>query len=242
MGNIDLNAIKQEIDSRKKEKIHETTNPNLASNRDEFLGDLLNSLQTGSQGKAVNKLKVVEGRSKNVDVNGGGVINKNKPLDDSELMQHISHTPKPKNNSVNEQKTQVNPDQYFNNEDREKQMFNQFKNNGMSEQLKNMYNGKMINEYNTGMNQSKQGDQPMMPQGGVNQQLIQEQVQKQVMGFMNEHFSKLAEEALRNTIIEMYSQERVKKVMDEIMPEDRVKKIVVETIIELQNRKKNNQK
>ncbi|MFW5847545.1 MAG: hypothetical protein ACOCVF_01315, partial [bacterium] len=236
-------AIKQEIDSRKKEKIQETHNPHLPNNRDEFLGDLLNSLQTGRQGKAVNKLKVVEGRSKNIEVNEHGISgNKNKPLNEDDLAKHVGYAPKPKQQQpVNEQRRQVDPNQYFSNEEREKKLFSQFsnQNQGLSEQLKNMYNGNMINEYNTGMHQPQK--QPMMPQGGVNPQLLQEQIQHQVMGFMNEHFAKLAEEALRNTIIEMYSQERVKKVMDDIMPEDRVRRIVIETIRDLQNRKKNSQ-
>jgi flagellar biosynthesis/type III secretory pathway protein FliH len=79
--------------------------------------------------------------------------------------------------------------------------------------------------------QQKNG-QPMQPQQG---NMLTEHVQNAVDGFMNEHFSGIVQEAMKNTIIEMYSVERVKKTLEE--NKDLIRNVVVEVIKELQQRK-----
>ncbi|GAG81160.1 unnamed protein product, partial [marine sediment metagenome] len=86
---MDLNLIKQEIESRKKEKVHiaESTGIDLPMAKDNFLHSLQESLATGVPNKATTKLKVVSDRSINMAVEGNQVINKNTTPVNEQVLQ-----------------------------------------------------------------------------------------------------------------------------------------------------------
>jgi len=74
--------------------------------------------------------------------------------------------------------------------------------------------------------------QPMQ----LNEAALVENVQKVVNGYLNENLGPIFEEAIKNTVIEMYAVERIKEVLNE--NRDLIKSVVVETIKEIRDRSK----
>ena len=70
----------------------------------------------------------------------------------------------------------------------------------------------------------------------INEAALQENVRKLVNNHLVENLSPILEEAIKNTVIEMYAIERIKEVLYE--NKDLIKKVVYETIRELQKKKK----
>jgi hypothetical protein len=85
--------------------------------------------------------------------------------------------------------------------------------------------------------------QPLNEGGGFNANNLNEHITRtmnEVMGGSN--FTKIVAEAYKNMINEMYTKEKVETVLVEIVQSDVFKKImkkqIVDTLIEIQNRKK----
>jgi hypothetical protein len=239
---FDLKNIEKLIDERKqeqkkeREKLGESTNVQMAHDND--LHELINALNTSDRNsRVVNKMKVVEHRSKNVDVVGGQTINKNsEPLDENTIKHITAQKPKtPKNPPAPTQNFSNNMQNDLSSKERDDMAFSQFTNTGSGD-LRKLYNNTgILNEYNTGMKTNNPNY--AMPHGGINPQIIQEQIGQHTVNFINEHFVKLADQALKNHIIEQYAQERVKKVLKEDL-KDVIKELVVETIREIQQKNK----
>jgi hypothetical protein len=70
----------------------------------------------------------------------------------------------------------------------------------------------------------------------LNEAALVENVQNVVRGYLNENLGPIFEEAIKNTVIEMYAVERIKEVLNE--NRDLIKSVVVETIKEIRDRSK----
>jgi hypothetical protein len=76
-------------------------------------------------------------------------------------------------------------------------------------------------------------------QNFINEEQMVKIINNSLVNYMNENFAPIAQEAMKNIVIEMYAIERIKKTIDE--NRDLIEKIVIETITKLQNRKKQQQ-
>jgi hypothetical protein len=70
----------------------------------------------------------------------------------------------------------------------------------------------------------------------LNEAALVENVQNVVKGYLTENLGPIFEEAIKNTVIEMYAVERIKEVLNE--NRDLIKSVVVETIKEIRDRSK----
>ena len=70
----------------------------------------------------------------------------------------------------------------------------------------------------------------------INEAALVENVQNVVKGYLTENLGPIFEEAIKNTVIEMYAVERIKEVLNE--NRDLIKSVVVETIKEIRDRSK----
>jgi len=186
MSKLDLNKLKTEIDSRKKERGVNSSMPP----KDEFLNGLLNSLQTGRSNSATNLIKLVENKT--------AEKNKEKPIHSDVAVVSTNpqtHQLQPQQrNTINE-----SPDRddllWAEIEKRKKQT--------LSEQM----NGFISSNPNPVNNQN--------PQMNLNKGYLVENVKKVVNNYLIENLSSVLEEAIKSTILEMYAVERIKEVLTE---------------------------
>ena len=225
---VDLNKLKTEISNRKLEK--GVVAPNLREGvqgsgpRDTFLNGLITSLQTGQSTPAINKIKLVENTV---------------ALKNGEDTRHIIKEAAPQRQTTN---TPQRID--LGGSDRGEQMFTDLaqKNNATLTESINSFNG-------------SQGGTPTSPtvdyggnqyltsapaQAGIPQNLNEAALSESVKGMVNTHLSEnlgpIFEEAIKNTIIEMYAVERIQEVLNE--NKGLIKDVVIETIKEIQARTK----
>lgn len=219
---VDINKLKDEIDSRKKEKEVVSTklgesqsNGNMP--RDTFLNGLLSSLESGRETTATNRLKMVEnavstknGEGEKFRVNDSGSVAPPQP----------SH-PTPNTNAGS-------------GEDRDQLMYDQFKKKSQSL-------GESLSSYTNTPNGTAQPNysppqpQPQYPQS-LNEQQMNEAVERIVERKLNDGLETIVETAMKNVVFEVYAAERMKETLDE--NKDTIKKVVYETLRELQNKKK----
>lgn len=245
---LDVKKIEQLIDERKKEQADKQIalgeSAGVTTAADNELHELVNALNSHDRNsKVVNKMKVVEHRSKNIDPKTG--TNMNAPLDENTIKHITTSTPKTQKTPAIHESVQGGGGHMKNDlasQDRGDAMFNTFKSNaggGSMYDVKNMYNQSgIINEYNSGMaTNAGVNNAATMPMGGINPQIISEQIGQHTVNFINEHFVNLADKALKNHIIETYSIDRVKKVLVEEM-QPVLKEMVVDIIRDIQNKNK----
>jgi len=241
MAGVNLDLIKQEIDSRKSEKAQISEQAGHVP-ADQFLSQLKKSLFTGEPTLASTKLQVVTERSDNMAVTGGQIINKNTAPINPQILQEMSQTATPNyNQNVNQNYNQTvnpnpNPGATPNMNDPREQQFYQ----NLQETKQILGNG--APNQNVGMadalamytNQG-QGQQQMI----TNPNALNEAVKAEVVNFMsNLDINALIEQAVKTTMMEMYQKEKVETALNE--NKDLIGTIVVDTIMEL--RKKQNSK
>lgn len=203
---IDLSKLRDEIDTRKKDKGIPNNNSSSGSvgnsnlPKDSFLNELVESLNSGRESKSTKLIKMVESKAveKNGDVNVDNKINENKA---------ISKTP--------QQPTQnVERDDLLYEElnRRKKEMLN----NGVS----NYHNKPIQNEIN-------------QQQSGL---ITENKLNEAVDNIIKEKFAHIVEQAMKDSIVEIYAETRMKEVLDE--NKEYIKDIVIETIRSLQKKKK----
>lgn len=227
---MDLELVKKEIESRKKEKTHiaETSGIDMPMAKDNFLHSLQESLQTGRPNQATQKLKVVTDRSDNMDVSGGQVINNNKTPVNEQVLQSIqqpvqqpTNTHNPPQNA-NSSGLDPREEQFYKNLQETKQLLGNSNNVGMADTM-SMYM----------KNQSEQA------QMITNSNALNEAVQREVKSFMaNIDFPKLVEDIVKSTMMEMYQKEKLESALNE--NHDKIEKMVVDAILKL--KKRNTQK
>ena len=213
---------------------------------DNELHELVNAIQTKDpNSRIVKKMKVVEGRSVNIDASTGVAVNNNRtPLDENTIKHITSQKARTPNKPlIHESVGAVGGMQNdLASKDRGDIGLNKFNTGGGGSSmydLKGMYNNQagVVNEYNTagvGANYAGAAGNQMM---GVNPQIIQEQIGNQTVSFINEHFVELADKALKNHIVETYAVERVKKVLVEQL-QPLIREMVIQTIREIQDKNK----
>jgi hypothetical protein len=215
---LDLNNLKGEIESRKKNKNQESFGNSASVPKDAFLNGLLESLQTGRQNTAINHLKQVANKA--TDKKGG-----DKKLTISEQTENTSIPMNNQYNNYNRKPILINEDD----SSREEEMFNKFQQNNkmtLAESIEAI-SGKQTN------------NQPRYNQSGgqaINEGLLVENVKNIVINYLAENLEMINEESTKNVILEMYAVERIKKVLQE--NKEIIKSIIYETLREIQDKNK----
>jgi hypothetical protein len=203
---IDLKKIAQEIDKRKNDgsvtPLSESTQINeaLLGNKSNFLKNLYTSIKYGGTSESTEKIKVY-----NNIING-------KPI------HNVSEVPQqPKNvQRIEERKTIQNyePEYPINDFDREEQMYRDIekkKKLTFGESLDQL-SGKAINT-NQPQNNYQQINQYSKP--ALNEELIVGNVKKLVDNYLNENYSAIIEESIKNAIVDIYVSEKILSVLNE---------------------------
>ncbi len=210
----DLNKLKSEIESRKREKNSTSPTGELVaegvSPRDTFLYGLMESWKTGRENTSTNLVKLKT--SKMLEKLG------EQPVATQTVQQPVQRAAAQPLHEVD-----MSPE-------REEQLFNDI------ERKRKQTLAESIEQY------SKTpviGSPMMQPQGvpmQLNEAYLTENVKKIVNNYLVENFGPVVEEAIKSTILEMYAVERIKEVLQE--NKEMVKSIVYETIRELQAKSK----
>ncbi len=225
---LDLNKLKTEISSRRSNK-NATSNlgesvGNGVAPRDQFLSGLINSLHTGQETPATNLIKIVENK----------VATKH-----GEAARHaVATIPNVGQNApVNTQQRPVEMSP-----ERDELMYAQFAKNNkqtLAESISGYVNGYINpntnynpNSYNPQQPQYINQQQPQQ----LNESYLVENVKKIVNNQLIDMLGPILEEAMRDTIIEMYTIDKVKSILQE--NKDIVKSLVIETIKEIQQKNK----
>jgi len=235
----DLNKLRDEIDKEKRNRnitsspLGENVGPGV-SPRDVFLTGLLEARETGADNAATTLIKTVENEAH--AKRGGGIT--------THQINEV-HTPtapvQPRTPTVD-----MSPE-------RDEQLFRDL------EAKRKATLAESIQQFNTG-----QGGAAPAPQGQttnfngqqyltsvpagapvaqptgapmqINEAALVENVKNVVNGYLSENLGVIFEEAIKNTVIEMYAVERIKEVLNE--NRDLVKSVVVETIRDIQAKSK----
>jgi len=212
MAKVDLNRLRTEIDSRKKERgvIGESAQGGNLLPKDQFLNELLTSLQTGKPTAASNLIKLVENKTA---VKHGETVRHSI----EELPQQ---TQRPVQRPLNEVDMSPERDEllWAEMEKRKKQtLYESIQ--GVNQPVAPMQN-------NVGVGK------PM----NLNEQYLAESVKNIVNNHLVENFGPILEEAIKNTILEMYAVDRIKTVLHE--NKEMIQKMVYDTIREIQAKSK----
>jgi len=214
---IDLNKLKEELESRKQSGSQRQSGEiNLP--KDNFLYELENSLRSGAESRATNRIKLIENKAaeKNNEtpVHGDvavGVVNKQQ---------------------IKPQQQQTRPQQNKNyiteSPDREELMYKDFnlkanKNSGL---------GDALNEFVGSPRPQQKFGAPQM----INEEILNENVKKLVNNYLSENLEAIFEEAIKETILELYAMDRIKTVINE--NKDIVKTAVYDVLREIQSKNK----
>jgi len=230
---IQLDKIKEEIKSRREQSnvvpqhLGENVNSLSGSPRDEFLNGLVTSLKTGSVTPATNLVREVHNTV--VDKKGGDT-------------KHSVPKPTPKPTPVRNS----HPSKMDMSPERDEQMFKDFeKMNGqtLAESMEKFTGNQSGGSSSPTVNFNGQQfltSAPTQTKQGTSQQHNEGVLMESVKSIVNEHLSEnlapIFEEAIKNTIIEMYAVERIQEVLNE--NRDLIKEVVVETIKEIRDKSK----
>jgi hypothetical protein len=229
---FDFNKIKNEIDREKHNRISTPSQFGESvgsgqSPRDAFLNGLLTARHSGVETSSTQLIKVVENKVANKK-GGASVHNINETV--------------PQHNQRPTQRPN-RPTPIDMSEDREEMMYQQFNgkksNQTLAESIET-FNGGSRNP-NSNINHNNQQYLTSLPNNvqqyptQINESVLNESVRNMVNGYLTENLGSVFEEAIKNTIIEMYAVERINEVLRE--NKDLIKSVVVETIREIQARK-----
>ncbi len=202
---VDLNKLKSEIETRKKERnitpshfgesVGKGGNP-----RDVFLNGLIESLQTGRETAASSLIKTVENTA----------------------AERKGETPKlsaPKISPLPQQQRTVIMEDVS--PERDEQLFRDLE----------AKRKQTITESMQGYIQGAQPVSQQRPMGNLNEEYLAENVKKIVDSYLVENFGIVVEEAIKDTILEMYAVERIKEVLQE--NKELIKSVVIDVIREI---------
>jgi hypothetical protein len=228
---LDLNKLKSEIETRKKEKgiITENAQGIAMLPRDTFLNSLLTSLQTGKNSPMLNNIKTMNARA---DIISGAIktgvvtteaINKINELKSSAVSVVAPSTQRQAPaQSLNESEEYPERDGSI-----YEDILRKSKNVTLADSMQEFV--------------GKKTPTPMKSQSApmnLNEQYLNESVKKAVDNYLIENFGPVLEEAIKGTILEMYAVERIKEVLHE--NKDMIKTVVIEVIKEIQAKAKQN--
>ena len=220
---VNLDKLKNEIDSRKKER---TPAGSGAAPRDVFLHGLLESLEHGHETASSSLIKTV-GNEASIKKGEKAVL----PIRDS--------VPTPAPTPV------ARPQLVQESEERDHKLFedmDKMRKQTLADSLNaitgNAPTAAMPSTVNYGGQQMLTSLPAGTSAGGVqiNEAALTESVRQIVNNHLVENFAPVLEDAIKNTVIEMYAVERIKDVLNENT--DLIEKIVYQTIRKLQNKTK----
>ena len=220
---VNLDKLKNEIDSRKKER---TPAGSGAAPRDVFLHGLLESLEHGHETASSSLIKTV-GNEASIKKGEKAVL----PIRDS--VPTPAQTPVARPQPI--QESEERDHKLF--EDMEK-MRKQTLADSLNAITGNAPTAAMPSTVNYGGQQMLTSLPAGTSAGGVqiNEAALTESVRQIVNNHLVENFAPVLEDAIKNTVIEMYAVERIKDVLNENT--DLIEKIVYQTIRKLQNKTK----
>lgn len=206
---VHLGALKEEIKNRKQGKMKVAENAGLPVNgkepKDAFLKELLESLKQGQPGRATNKIKLVEQKTAQVSGEPVRAGSGGQPMSQAIVDPNPSPVAAPTDG-----------------EDRDARLYEE------------MERRKRELQQNRGhLNETGLTAPPAQAQHGVS--LDEGYVNEVVARAINENVSYLVEQAMKDTIIEIYVGERMKETIME--NEKMIENIVIETIRKLQKKK-----
>ena len=217
----DLNKLRTEIDSRKRERnmisspLGESTGANIAP-RDAFLYELIRSHDTGVETPATDLIKLVENQ---VAIKNKETVRHNITETAAVVDRVPARLPIPNNKSI-----EMSPE-------RDEQLF-------VDLQAKNKQTlAESIAPYIAG-GQKKNPN----PTGGavspmnLNEGYLVENVKKIVDNYLIDNFGPVIEEAIKGTIIEMYAAERIKEVLTE--NKEMIRTVIFDVIKEISDKNK----
>jgi hypothetical protein len=220
MAKPDLNKLIAEIDRSKRERgvLAENIQGARLLPKDKFLHELVNSLDTGVSTQATKLIKIVENKT----------------------AERMNETPRHNISREDVAVIQPQPRQRMNEVDmspeRDEQLYRDLENKRRQTLADSMQG--YINTPAVGSPMSNQSNYGLTPPQGMqlNEAYLTENVKKIVNGYLVENFGPIVEEAIKNTILEMYAVERIKEVLTE--NKEIIKTLVYETIREIQAKSK----
>lgn len=223
MAKPDLNKLKTEIESRKKERnmtpsqLGESVGYGVAP-RDVFLNGLIESLTTGRETVSSTLVKTVDNK---VSAKKG----ESRRLQVNETIQQPArqHIPSPTTETVD-----MSPE-------RDEELFRDLESK-RKQTLAESIQG-YVNTPPVGTPMRNQPSQQNSAPMNLNEQYLAESVKKIVNNYLVENFGPILEEAIKDTMLEIYAVERIKSVLHE--NKDLVKTLVYEVIKEIQAKAKN---
>jgi hypothetical protein len=219
MAKPDLNKLRTEIDNRKRERnisssLGESTGTVVAP-RDAFLYDLMKSHDTGAETSATKRIKLVENQ---VAIKNNETVLHN--VKETEVVDRVpARIPVQSNKPV-----EMSPE-------REEQMFIDLQNKNKQTLAES------IAPYIAG-GQKKNVNQASgaVPAAQLNEGYLVENVKKIVDNYLIDNFGQVVEEAIKDTIIEMYAAERIKEVLTE--NKEMIRGVIIEVIKEISDKNK----
>lgn len=211
MNKVNLSKLKEEIDSRKREKgqvpSHLGESHANGTPKDKFLNELLLSLNTGRDTASTKWIK-------SVDNIVSQKHDKSSKIHTSENISTKHHT-LPKSQSP----VDMSPE-------RDEEMWNKFNRNKKQT---------LVEEMSSFTNNHQQIQQPTNNHN-INEGALINSVKSVVNNYLNENFSGVVEDAIKSTILEMYASEKIREVLNE--NKGMIKSIVIEVIREIQEKNK----
>jgi hypothetical protein len=212
MAKPDLNKLKNEIDSRKRERTTTSTpNGDNAAPRDVFLNGLLESYKTGRETTASARVKSVNNKA------AEKLGEKNLQITESApVVQQPQQSQDSPRRITNVDMSPERDELLWAEVERKKKMT-------LAEQI-----GDFRNTPSVGAPMNNNVKQP----SALNEVYLTENMKKYMDNYLVENLGPVFEEAIKGTIIEMYAAERIKEVLAE--NKDMIKELVKETIREIQ--------
>lgn len=226
---IDLSKLKEEIHDRKQAKgepTNEQQNQSQGSGaKDQFLNSLVESLNSGQQSKATNLIKQIDYKASGEEgESSAAVSNTGSAGTVSSEVQKFSG----QNNTQPTAPPSTQPNSGGN--DREAKLHEEF------ERKKKELFGSGANAHSktTTSQYPQQIQQSQQSQGG--QVISEAKLYETIDNVISEKFATVVEQAMKDSIVQIYSEARMKEVLEE--NKDTVRKIVIDVIKELQSKKK----
>jgi hypothetical protein len=220
MAKPDLNKLRTEIDSRKRERniasspLGESTGANIAP-RDAFLYELIRSHDTGVETPATDLIKLVENQ---VAIKNKETVRHN--ISETAVVDRVpARLPIANNKPV-----EMSPE-------RDEQLFNDLQAKSkqtLAESIAPYIGGGQKKNPNT----TAGAVSPM----NLNEGYLVENVKKIVDNYLIDNFGPVVEEAIKGTIIEMYAAERIKEVLTE--NKEMIRGLIFDVIKEISDKNK----
>lgn len=210
-NSIDLSKLKDEINDRKKStgNVSNETDNNV---KDKFLNGLIESLNTGKETESSNLLKRVD--SETSKKTGDNLVKNN--TNNGEIN-------KPNTNNKSQSKTSLQSTN-VDYGDRDEKLFEEYE-----RKKRQLFNNKKVNE-------NQISSKPNNYVNQENQYISEDKLHETINNIISDKFAMIVEQAMKDSIIEIYTTTRMKEVLDD--NKDTIRKIVIDVIRELQTKKK----